>query len=366
MKKASLGKIALVGPVLAIWLAFFIPSVHAQAPVLIFGQGQVNEATSTGSSPGSNFSQSVGLGISGRTGTIESVTLFGTIQTIADDSATVYIEQSTTTNFSISPIGSCVFDSAGLDGPISGFLQLTHIQSVSGYGCTIQASSTVKVTLQLHTLSGTNPFSVINGSFVNNKGWNWCSPSSSYFCGSGGSATSSFMASFGLIGNSFSLVPTTTDSGLLFSGAFSYCNDVFASTTGIGATIANGMCIALGYLFIPTPASVSQFGNFTSTLQSTQPFSYYYDVSDIINGQSASSTANFTALSVDLRATGVGSTSPWGQVLPQSFAYLSSTTIMTYINPTLYDLLFLLMRFAIWITVLFHFYHRIVPRKPTI
>jgi len=61
----------------------------------------------------------------------------------------------------------------------------------------------------------------------------------------------------------------------------------------------------------------------------------------------------------------VGSTTPWGTVLPSSFTYLASSTISTYVPTPLYNTLFFLMRSAIWIMVLFHIYHRIRPKHAT-
>lgn len=170
---------------------------------------------------------------------------------------------------------------------------------------------------------------------------------------------------FVMAGEVGTLVPEITSSQFDLSGAFTFCNDLFASSTGIGATIMNGLCVVGGYLFIPSYSSIQGFSDLLSVSEDKIPFSYYYDFADILNGSSASSSSNFTALSLDLRGTGVGSTSPWANVLPSSFAYLSSTTITTYVNPTLYDLLFLLMRSAIWIAVLFHIYHRLVPKRAT-
>jgi len=132
-----------------------------------------------------------------------------------------------------------------------------------------------------------------------------------------------------------------------------------------GASFSNGLCNVGVFLFVPSQEVLDGFGNLASSTQSKIPFSYYYDFRNILSGSAATSTSNFSVLAVDLRATGVGSTSPWATVLPSSFNYLSSTTITAYVSPTLYDLLFLLMRSAIWIAVLFHIYHRIIPRHVT-
>jgi len=158
-------------------------------------------------------------------------------------------------------------------------------------------------------------------------------------------------------------------SGISTSTIQAFCAGSYATSTGFFSDIANGVtygaCTAFAFLFVPNQDTLQQFSNLGSTTQGKIPFSYYQDFAGILNGSAASSSNNFTALSVDLRSTGVGSTSAWSTVLPSSFAYLSSTTITTYVSPTLYDLMFLLMRSAIWLAVLFHIYHRLVPKLAT-
>jgi len=165
------------------------------------------------------------------------------------------------------------------------------------------------------------------------------------------------------------LINAGNPSGISTSTIQSYCNSSYATSTGLFSDLSNavtyGACTALAFLFVPNQNTLRDFGNLGSSTQSKIPFSYYYDFASILNGSAASSSTNFTVLSVDLRATGVGSTSPWATVLPSSFAYLSSTTITTYVSPTLYDLMFLLMRSAIWLAVLFHIYHRLIPKRAT-
>lgn len=163
--------------------------------------------------------------------------------------------------------------------------------------------------------------------------------------------------------------PDPTYSGLATSSVATMCDNSFATTSGfldsVGASISNGLCRVGAFLFVPSGSVLSQYASFPDTLGNKVPFSYYYDLETAFSSSSASSTGNFTAMSVDLRGTGVGSTSSWGNVLPSSFSYLSSTTIMTYVSPTMYALLFFMMRSAIWIAVLFHVYRRLVPHHVT-
>lgn len=307
-------------------VAFFVPfHAHAQAPLLLFGQGQVDAATSTGSVNLSNFSQSIGIGQNYITGPIQTVNLFGTIPAVANDSATVYIDQATSTDFSHFGTGSCVFDSVGVAPVTDAFFQLTHIQSQSGVGCNLEAGDYVRVTLQIHTLSGTSPFSQIRGSRTNSKGWAWCDPAITYFCGAPPSATSTFYASFSLLSNNFQIVPTTEASGVGFSGAVAFCNDAFASSTGIGSTIGNGACIAAGFLFIPTPASVSAFQDIPNSIQQAFPFSWVSQMRTILAASQASSTENFVNLSINFGTT----TAKLGL---STVDIISTTTISKYLT----------------------------------
>lgn len=161
-------------------------------------------------------------------------------------------------------------------------------------------------------------------------------------------------------------IPGFTSAGISTTSQQVYCNQNFSTTTGlldsVGQSIALGVCNVGVFLFVPSATVLQNFADTASSTKSKIPFSYYYDFAAQLDGASASTTGNFTVLSADLRGTGVGSTSAWASVLPASFAYLSSTTISTYVSPALYDLFFLLMRSAIWIAVLFHVYHRLVPK----
>lgn len=174
---------------------------------------------------------------------------------------------------------------------------------------------------------------------------------------------------FRLNGPGVVIGPSIGSTGLGTSTVQAYCAANNVSDGSFFGDLSNGvsyaMCAAFATLFVPSQTVLNNFSSMANTAKSKVPFSYYTDFSTALTAQSASSTANFSVLSLDLRGTGVASTSPWRTVLPSSFSYLSSTTITTYVPSPLYSLLFLLMRSAIWIAVLFHVYHRLVPRHAT-
>jgi len=159
--------------------------------------------------------------------------------------------------------------------------------------------------------------------------------------------------------NGFFITPTTTDSGIFLSGAQGYCNDVFASSTGIGATISNGLCVALGFLFIPTPGSISQFAGLNDALAEHVPFSYVYAVAGDVDTLTASSTANLPTWTVPLSqfptSTVTGSFS--------DLTILSTSTISKYFPDSARLSFLFIERSAIWFGVIFAFYRRIVPHK---
>jgi len=160
---------------------------------------------------------------------------------------------------------------------------------------------------------------------------------------------------------SFALSPATVST---------YCAQNNATSTGflseIGNGVSYGICTAVSFLFVPSSNSVQAFSQYNSSLQQVIPFSYYYDVVNILNSGVASSTANMESFSSNLASTGVGSTSVLAApILNAKFEILSTTTIMQYVPQSTYDLLFELMKGAIWITVMFHIYRRVIPKHAT-
>jgi len=148
------------------------------------------------------------------------------------------------------------------------------------------------------------------------------------------------------------------------------CGSNLATSSGlvdsVGSAVSYGFCVAGTFLFVPSQDSLQSYNGISTVLPTIIPFSYFYDFSNIINGEQASTSVNFTPLGVDLAATGVASTSPYKSILQAvPTTYLSTTTIMTYVPQSLYDTLFLLMRSAIWITLALHIFNRLRPHHIT-
>jgi len=139
----------------------------------------------------------------------------------------------------------------------------------------------------------------------------------------------------------------------------------FSTTTSLLGEIASGVsqgfCQASSFLFVPSASSLNSFSQLP--LRTVIPFSYFTDVYDIVTGASASSTENFPVYSIGLSQIDFSSSTPIGPLLPSSLTFLISTTISRYLPAGMHDTMFFLAEAAIWVTVMFHLYHRIRPKR---
>lgn len=170
-------------------------------------------------------------------------------------------------------------------------------------------------------------------------------------------------------GNSIPIVPGIpgfTDAGISTSSQQVFCNSNFSTSSGLLGDLAQSISLAacnVGvFLFVPSSSALSQWQSLATTTKSKIPFSYatelYTDVSSLV----ATTTENIPTYVSDLHATGIGSTTPIGNVLP-SFTFLSAATIGTYLPSGIHDALFLLARSAIWLGVIFMMYRRVTPHR---
>jgi len=141
---------------------------------------------------------------------------------------------------------------------------------------------------------------------------------------------------------------------------------------GVDETIRPGNC---DDVIIPAPLrpppkidGAAAAGNATSSLsgafptivqdlQTKVPVVWVIDVVNTWNSNATSTSGQFPAYGFDLAAAGIASNSPeWGTVLPSSFTYLSTTTIMQYMSPDVYDFLMGLEAAAFYFAGLWIFY----------
>lgn len=167
----------------------------------------------------------------------------------------------------------------------------------------------------------------------------------------GGTGFLPFIPQFALVTGNFQITPTTNDTGWFLSGAQAFCNSQFGTSTGgingIGTDIANGLCQVVGYMFVPTSASVSQFSDLEPLLAQKLPFGYVLGVQSTWDSLTASSSNNVPQYSINLGALGIGSTTALGNILPNQMDLLSSSTINKYLPTGVHDTLYSLAEIAI-------------------
>jgi len=60
----------------------------------------------------------------------------------------------------------------------------------------------------------------------------------------------------------------------------------------VGGGVRYGLCAGMSFLFVPTPASLSQFSGLGTAVQTKFPFQYFYSIKDTLDDLVASTTAN--------------------------------------------------------------------------
>jgi len=117
------------------------------------------------------------------------------------------------------------------------------------------------------------------------------------------------------------------------------------------------VCIAFATLFMPSTATID---NLFSTLDSAKikfPFSWIYGIQTTYNSLAVSSSSAMTTLSFNLGSLGIGSTSPMGNILPNTEVF-SKNTIETYISPTLWATFQTLIAAAMWLGFIWFEFNR--------
>jgi len=353
--------------------AFFIalPSAYAQTVdghFVFISQG-ILSATSTQVNPAASlvtYSIFVGNGYQGT-----STGAYMAAKTSAGFGAQSFqldVEQYSDAGYS-SGVGDCQWRNDNQSGAVDGFVQATTLFASSGQGCVLSPGNYVRLVYTgASNLPFSNPSSVVKwiyGANVNSRSWSYCYPASAYTdCHDTSSST--FFPMFAVVGDGFQITPTASSTGLFLSGAQEFCNAEFGSSTSVGSYIGQGICISVGYLFVPTPQSLVQFGGLSDSLKLVLPFSYFYNVADIMSGLQASSTQNFPVFSFGMSQIDFSSSTSMGSILPTNLEFLGTTTINRFLPAGMHDLLYNLMIFAIWLEVAWVLYHKVVPTKARI
>jgi len=120
----------------------------------------------------------------------------------------------------------------------------------------------------------------------------------------------------------------------------------------------NAICSSFTYLFIPNQEIISAFVGLGNTVQLKFPVSWYVGIRDTIGGLTGSSTPNMASVNIDFSSVDPATSTIMGPILPNAVV-LSSTTISTYLSPSLLSLLLTLEAAALYVIVGFSIYSRV-------
>lgn len=279
------------------WAAFFIPTAFAQTGHFVL-LNQSNLSTSTSQTYGftfSDFTIQIGSGYQGTT-----TSAFASFLITNYNSS----QQNVTFTLSGDDSSNCVYDlnhnpnfingnTIG-DNPVQLYFatQVPHSDGVSGCTFEPQVTYTIDIFYRWWSSLASPPIPFyLRGAPTNTTGW--------IVTPGGQGASNVAVPQFAIAADNFQISPTASSSGFFLSGAQAFCNDQFSSSTGIGASITNGLCQVVGYLFIPTPLSVQSFQDIPLSLESTPPISWFTEIKNTITSEEASTTDNFINLTLN-------------------------------------------------------------------
>jgi len=194
--------------------------------------------------------------------------------------------------------------------------------------------------------------------------WIFAGTGSGAYCfftvlGDGSINTSSCQANSIPFGNiSFPLPYATSSAAIAASSSLWESLQVASSSISCstGNFFTDGLCSAGAFLFVPNPNILNQYVGLPSALQSKFPFSWVYAVQTTVGSLSASSTANFGALSFGLGDLGIGSTTPMGNILPNVDVF-STTTLMKYMPIGVWNTGQSLIAISLWLGLIYFIFH---------
>lgn len=335
--------------------AFVLPShAYADSPQIWAGQGVVS-ATSTyhGSSAAQVYTYYLGNGYTASTtSAVAAAKIVGGtgIQEYRIDVVTY-----SDSGYS-SSVGTCTYDNGTAIGTVDGFVNLSHLFQSLGQGCVVTPADYVAVIITANDTTGTfgNQIQYTYGSPVKNRGW--------ASCFNGNPVTScnetSFFAYFSLIGNGWSLTASSSESGWDLSGSTAYCNSLFASSTGIGYDIMNGLCTVGGFLVIPSQSAVTQFQQLPDQFSNRFPISWFGSLQTLIASLQASTTANYPTYSYNL--TAYASSSPYiSDILPSGSILITNPTFIQNLAPdSTWSTIRYIIATILWIGFAYFVYHK--------
>jgi len=170
-----------------------------------------------------------------------------------------------------------------------------------------------------------------------------------------------FEPQFAIVGDGFTLTPTTASSGLNLSGARDFCNAQFGTSTrgiaGIGTDLANGLCQAVGFLFIPSAGSIDQFSEFVPLVQTRFPFAWGFDVKDIFATLATTSSANYPDINY---AVGTTTPGPYHDIIGSGLQIANGDSIKRLAPDSTWTTIRYLIGVILWISFAYFIYRKVM------
>jgi hypothetical protein len=140
---------------------------------------------------------------------------------------------------------------------------------------------------------------------------------------------------------------TATDTLTQLAGQCSQTGNVFAE----------GICVGVSFLVLPSPSALNAFFAIPQNAAAKFPFSWIVGARTEFQSLAVSSTTAMVSLGFNLHDIGIGSTTPMGNILPDTEVF-SKNTIETYISPTLWATFQTLIAAAMWLSFFWYEFNR--------
>lgn len=125
--------------------------------------------------------------------------------------------------------------------------------------------------------------------------------------------------------------------------------------------VGGGISYAFCFLFTPNASVIDQYGTLSGLVETKIPFSYISEFNTIFSSLSTS-TSTVTGVTLPLHDTGIGSTSPIGNIIPN--VEFNKASITHYLSDSVYAIFMLLQATAFWLATGFYIYRRVITYKP--
>jgi len=157
----------------------------------------------------------------------------------------------------------------------------------------------------------------------------------------------------------FDAIVFVATSSSLFADSTSTLDSIAANCDDAGNLFSRGLCFAGSYLFIPNPAILNSYAQLPTLMQTKFPFSWIAGVKTEFDSLSASASSQ--SFSVNMTSLGMGSTTAFGNVLP-NITLFSTSTITRFMPSGVWNAIQALMAAALWIALGYDIYSTVRRR----